>query len=79
MDREVSVADCKHYQRTKLPAVKYARSRETLQSFNQCLGPPSVQMSGLCRHHESYEHKDASRPTEKVLICQIVYQWSSFF
>ena len=34
--------------------------------FNQCLGPPSVQMSGLCRRNESYEHTDASRHAEKV-------------
>jgi len=31
-------------------------------------------MSGLCRHHESYEHKDASRHAEKVMKSQIVYQ-----
>ena len=43
----------------RLSAIKDARSRET--SFNQCLGPPGVQMSILCRHTESYRHKDASR------------------
>ena len=41
---------------------------------NQCLGPPSVQISGLCRHNESYEHKGASRQAEKVIKSQIVYQ-----
>jgi len=33
-----------------------------------------VQMSDLCRHSESYEHKDASRQAEKVIRSQIVYQ-----
>ena len=28
-------------------------------------------MSGLCRHNESYEHKDASRHAEKVIRSQM--------
>ena len=44
------------------------------KSFNQCLGPPSVQISGLYRHNESYEYKDASRQAKKVIKSQIVYQ-----
>ena len=44
------------------------------KSFNQCLGSPSVQISGLCRHSESYEHKDASRHAEKVIKSPSVYQ-----
>ena len=63
---------------------------ERHSSFNQCLGPPSVQMSGLwrhnemgppsvqmsglCRHNERYEHKDASRQAAIVIRSQIVYQ-----
>ena len=46
---------------------------ERQTSFNQYLGPQSVQMSGLCRHSESYEHIDASRHAEKVIKSQIVY------
>ena len=38
------------------------------------MGPPSVHISGLCRHNESYKHKDASRQAEKVIKSQIVYQ-----
>jgi len=44
------------------------------KSFNQCMGPPSVRISGLCRHNESYTHKDVSRHAEKVIKSQIVYQ-----
>jgi len=55
-------------------------------SFNQCLGPPSVQMSGLCRHNEMgppsvqmsglcrHEHKYANRHAEKVINSLIVYR-----
>ena len=39
------------------------------KSVNQCLGPPSVQMSDLCRHSESYEHKDASRESYQISNC----------
>jgi len=35
--------------------------------------PPSVQKSSLCRHDESYKHKDASIHAEKVTKFQIVY------
>ena len=37
-------------------------------------GTTKCQMSGLCRHTESYKHKDASRQAEKVIKSQIVYQ-----
>ena len=47
---------------------------ERHSSFNQCLGPPTVHMSGLSRQNESYVHKDASRDAEKVIKSQIVYQ-----
>ena len=51
MNREVSVSDCKQYQRTNDSQLQYMPGAERhTKSSNQCLGPPSVQMSSLCRH-----------------------------
>jgi len=75
MDREVSVADCKHNQRTNKSQLQYMPGAERhTKVLTNVRAQLSDQISGLCRHNESYEHKDANRHAEKVIKCQVVYQ-----